>query len=211
VRRVIDAALRGTTIDAALSLPPTCLLSLLRAPFGSPAVSTDPVERELPVPQQAKALSGPEPVERPIVVAVDWGEKRIELAGQVILMGASYHFLSQLLPTFLEDIAAGTTPEAFRFTQTHKLAKALGKEEHTVRQRVLRLRKNIVAAFLARANAVVSSDDIVQNLGRGYRLNPHLAVQSAQREMIRDPHEHDVTPSAAMSQFDPETEDSGRA
>jgi hypothetical protein len=199
IRKTIDAALQSLTTKEWLNLSPRCLLSLLRAPFGSPAIVHDPVAGEPTIEAQASALAGPNPVTRPIVLNLDQNSMYFFVAGGVTVGGAGFRLLNVLAQTYFEDLSAGRVIEERRFISARKLGELLRIDEQTVRQRVHRIRSDMTGQFLQKLNQSLQLDDVIENDGTGYRLNPHLAIRPATYRTPRPDDGLNVTADFEMS------------
>ena len=92
-------------------------------------------------------------------------------------MGAGYGLVCALAKEFEEDIESGIMKDSFRYIKADELAKRLGIDEQSLRQRVSRTRKALEQQFLNNCDIQLDPDDVVQNEEwKGYRLNPYLLL-----------------------------------
>lgn len=174
---VIDDELRANaTLIQTLTLPSTSLLAMIIAPMAEGEFYGDPIEEEEPSSVQA-AKDSATYARVPIVFAVDGQTKRVLFRGGPPLTGSAYHVVSELLKEFVEDIEKGIPKSSFRFVKPRSLAERLGVQEHTLRQRVTRMRRVLDEGFTSAMGMPLDIDDIIENHPwRGYRLNPYLLL-----------------------------------
>jgi hypothetical protein len=93
VVRVVDNALGQTTLDSILTLPRTCLLSLIQTPLGRHSESLrDPIEFE-PRPDERSEVPAVKPA--PLAVSLNY-RKSLAIVGAIELKGASFRLLDGL-------------------------------------------------------------------------------------------------------------------
>ncbi len=196
VVEVVDHELKNNaSLVRALSLPDTSLLAMIVSPMAKQPDYLDPIEGEQPPSTQA-ATDPPIRARQQLVFALDSDGRRIKFHGGPELTGAAFSLIQALLKEFLEDINAGTPKAEFHFVRADTLAKRLGINEQSLRQRVSRTRTSLEKQFLLAADIQLDDEDVIQNEEwKGYRINPYLLlVKSAQLQ--------NGEASAAMSQVD---------
>ena len=145
---------------------------------------SDPIEHELPPSAQASADKAVL-MERRFAFAIDVESKHIVFADGALLKGANYRLFARLLVQFKEDLDAGRAPQDFGFISVEKLEEDLSVEEHALRQRVVRIRRDLQQQFAARIGYSIDEQDIIQtSRSKGYRLNPYLLLDE-RNQIIR--------------------------
>ena len=171
--QIVDRELKNNaSLVHILSLPMTSLLAMIVSPVAKQADYIDPIEVEQPASAQAATM-----VAQPVVFAIDHGTRKVIFRGGPELKGAGYGLVCALAKEFEEDIESGITKDAFRYIKADELAKRLGIDERSLRQRVSRTRKALEQQFLNNCDIQLDSEDVVQNEEwKGYRLNPYLLL-----------------------------------
>lgn len=200
---VAEAELRmNSGLDQVLDMPPTSLLAMIGAPAGAEVPVGDPTEREAPA--SAQAAANPIPIRnRRFAFAIDEAEETILFSDGPVLSGVSFALFSRLAVQFRRDVDSGAKVDEFKFINTATLMTDLSVEEHTLRQRVARIRASLKSQFIAAIDYVIDEDDFIQNIPwQGYRLSPYLLIESPSqvrnRLAVTTSSAH-VTPSASGS------------
>jgi len=167
---------KASAFDSVLTLPATSLLAMINAPVGveiSPP-NLDSVEP----PASVQAAADPTPVkDRRLFMAIDAQKRSLLLPEGIEVTGASYQLVARLAEQFRIDLAAGKLPAFYDYVTTATLTKHFQISDHTLRQRVLRMRIALREKFAAKTGYVLDDDDIVQNRQwQGYRLNPYIRL-----------------------------------
>ena len=174
VVRVANAALAETTLDTVLTLPPTCLLSLLRSPGGFQSeVLRDPVELEPPARERAQAPSA-----TTISVSLNRRRRRAVVGTGVVLTGTSFDLIATLADyrnlTQLEH-----RDDEGAYFPTARLMSQWSVDGETVRRRVMRCRKSLSKGFREKYGETIADDAVVQSSRwNGYRLNPNVLLRT---------------------------------
>jgi hypothetical protein len=174
---VVNSELRrNAEFDQVLEIPSTSLLAMIGAPTGVEAPATDPSETEPAASTQA-ALNPTTVKDRRFAITVDDAAKKILFSHGPKLTGASFLLVARLVQPFRSDLDSGADPQSFKYVPTKTLMHDLGATEHTVGQRVLRVRNLLREQFLAAINYIIDDEDIIQSKSwNGYRLNPYLML-----------------------------------
>jgi hypothetical protein len=159
VIQIVDRELKNNaSFVHILSLPMTSLLAMIVSPVAKQADYIDPIEVEQPASAQAATM-----VAQPVVFAIDHGTRKVIFRGGPELKGAGYGLVCALAKEFEEDVESGITKDSFRYIKADELAKRLGIDEQSLRQRVSRTRKALEQQFS-------TPKDVVQNEEwKGYR------------------------------------------
>lgn len=195
VAQAIDRELaRRATLQDALALPTTSLIAMIQSPIAAQPAITDSVEHELPASVQA-ASSVHRVLQRPIRFAVDQDTKRVVFAHQITLKRAGFRVVVELLKEYREDQEKNRSPDHCRSVAARRLAERLDVDEDTLRQTIRRIRRRLATDFQAKMGVALDDADVIETVdGRGYRLNPHLAlVSAAVIEAVAADRERDVT------------------
>jgi hypothetical protein len=167
---------KHATLASALALPATSLLAMIVSPIAQQPVYSDPIEAEPSAAMQAAS----DPHDYPplqIALAVDTAGRKVSFQDGIEFSGAMFELISVLAAEFDKDIAAGTSKPEYHFVKASLLAKKLGIEEPSLRQRISRTRDGIETAFLQKLGHQLDTNDVIENRGwSGYRLNPYLLV-----------------------------------
>jgi hypothetical protein len=121
---------------------------------------------------------------RPLRFAVDRAAKRVVLTGGVALGQGDFKLVEALLEAYTQDRDANRPAADCRFVRADRLARRMGVDDETLRARVSRTRKSLKREslkreFLARFGVEPDEHEVIETgNGRGYRLNPHLALVS---------------------------------
>lgn len=147
------------------ALPPGSLLSLCFSRSTIPATPTNDVDRQL--------ADFMDRLDAPVCMfAVDEEAQRICFRGEFWLEGANFKLFKALLP---HHRSAKARMSEVPFIEPWKLANELGLEEQSLRQRVTRLRNDVVERLAVDQGIILEIDDFVENRpGKGYRLAPAL-------------------------------------
>jgi hypothetical protein len=174
---VVDEALKKkASLTEVLNLPPTSLLSMLLSPMAGQPGYSDPIEQEPSAATQAAADPHGYHVEM-IAIAVDPHSRKVLFKDGNGIGGKDYDLVAKLAELHNADLDAGTFRSEHRFSTARELAKQLGVEEHTVRQRVSRCRAKIELLFLTKFDRQLGPDDVIENAEwQGYRLNPYVLL-----------------------------------
>jgi hypothetical protein len=121
----------------------TSLLAMIVSPVAKQADYIDPIEVEQPASAQAATM-----VAQPVVFAIDHGTRKVIFRGGPELKGAGYGLVCALAKEFEEDVESGITKDSFRYIKADELAKRLGIDEQSLRQRVSRTLKALEQQFL---------------------------------------------------------------
>jgi 7-cyano-7-deazaguanine synthase in queuosine biosynthesis len=177
---VVNRELRSNAgFEQALRLPPTSLSAMINAPLGATPVFQDPIQNEPIASDQAAADQRPI-AERRVVFALDAQARRVVFADGPSLKGKSFELIERLAVQFNADLATGKGPEEFTYVPTRTLLRELGVQEHTLGQRVLRIRKTLEEQFVAALDYVLDEQDFIQSdRWKGYKLNPYLLLVDA--------------------------------
>lgn len=176
VVRVIDYALAQTTLDSVLTLPRTCLLSLLRSPTGLRSESLrDPIEQEPPARERAET---PAPSAPTITVSLNHARETAVVAASVTLRGTSFTLIAALAHhrhrTQLEKLS-----DTDSYLDTPRLVSLWSIDAEVVRRRVWRCRKSLREGFRERLGQAIDDDAVVQtSRWDGYRLHPDVHVRT---------------------------------
>jgi hypothetical protein len=173
VVRVANAALAETTLDAILTLPPTCLLSLLRSPGGlqSEVLRRDPVELEPPARERAHAPSA-----TTISVSLNRRRKTAVVGTGVVLTGTSFDLIDALAD-YRSRTQLEHRDDEDAYLPTARLMSQWSVEGETVRRRVMRCRKSLSKSFRENYGQTIADDAVVQSSRwHGYRLNPNVLL-----------------------------------
>jgi hypothetical protein len=177
VIQIVDRELKNNaSLVQTLSVPVTSLLAMIVSPVAKQPDYIDPIEAEQPASAQA-ATDTHTIVAQPVVFAIDHGTRKVIFRGGPELKGAGYELVCALAKEVEEDIESGITKDAFRYIKADELAKRLGIDEQSLRQRVSRTRKALEQQFLNNCDIQLDPQDVVQNEEwKGYRLNPYLLL-----------------------------------
>lgn len=169
VRSVLDHKIKTLGVDLT-NLPSGCLISMIVSEVGPE-----------PARQPATELPPPRTVEyRPITFTAE--KDRVQFLGGPTFAGGKASVINGLLAKFDTDTEAGIDHDTFRFTRAKDLAKAIGIDETTLRQRIGRLRRALEQGFLKTSDQLLDENDIIENREwRGYRLNPYLLHLTAEQ------------------------------
>lgn len=207
VVRVANAALAETTLDAILTLPPTCLLALLRSPggFQPEVLRRDPVELEPPARERAQTQWA-----TAISVSLNRRRKEAVVGAGVVLSGTSFDLIATLADhrnrTQLEQ-----RDDDESYLPTGRLMSQWSVEGEIVRRRVMRCRKSLSKGFRENYGQLIDDDAVVQSRRwHGYRLNPNVVLRT---EAAPDsaPRVDGVTSSSRRSRLHPRDLDKTRA
>lgn len=178
VRGVVDANLRALTFHERVSLPKTSLLSLISAPFGSPApVREDPTERELSAPEQARLLPAPDLV-RPVMLWFDHLAAVAHFTSGIRISGVGYTLIAVLADRRFEDHVARRAPEAFEFIKSDILATRLQLSDESLRQQVHRIRTELKAQFNKALDVELAQNEVIESHPwKGYRLAGDVVIR----------------------------------
>ncbi|MBA3726960.1 MAG: hypothetical protein H0W86_11040 [Armatimonadetes bacterium] len=176
VIQIVDRELKNNaSLVQTLSVPVT-LLGMIVSPVAKQPDYIDPIEVEQPASAQA-ATDTHTIVAQPVVFAIDHGARIVIFRGGPQLKGAGYGLVCALAKEFEGDIESGITKDSFRYIKADNLAKRLGIDEQSLRQRVSRTRKALEQQFLNNCDIQLDFQDVVQNEEwKGYRLNPYLLL-----------------------------------
>lgn len=160
----------------ALSLPDTSLLAMISAPLTSVSLTQDPIENEARACEQAAAEKAPV-AERRFAFALDEGARRAVFADGPVIKGKNFDLILRLAVQFRADLAFEKSPKDFTYVPTRTLMGDLGIEEHTLGQRVFRIRREMERQFVQAIDYMLDDQDVIQsNRWRGLRLNPYLLL-----------------------------------
>jgi 7-cyano-7-deazaguanine synthase in queuosine biosynthesis len=197
VRGVIDRAFATMTVSKASSLPKSCLLTLVHAPYGSPAIRADPIEVEPTAAEQAQRQGHAASVER-IAVYFDRDAKAAVFGPTVRMSGVAYALLSALADQRFEDHTRRRPTRLFASISAAALSERLGLTEESLRQQVLRVRHALRRKFSEAFDIALGANDVIENCPRsGYRLASGVAIRSS-----ADPIAPNVTMIGKMSRSD---------
>jgi hypothetical protein len=174
---VVDNQLKAHAgVAQALTLAGTSLLAMINAPLGAAPTFKKPFEMEPPASVQT--ASNKQPVkDRRIALAIDEKRRRVLFDFGLELKGNDFVLFDRLAECFRSDKANGRPAEQYSFTATKKLLGYLLIEEHTLLQRVRRIRKQLEKHFLTASDYMLDEQDIIQSRRwKGYRLNPYLLL-----------------------------------
>jgi hypothetical protein len=174
---VVDGELKNSaSLSQALALPASSLLAMIVSPIARQAQYEDPVESEPTAAAQAAVDPHNYTTER-ITLAIDEVGRKIIFKQGVEFGGSIYELIAALDQEFEADLNAGTFRDQYQFVKARVLAKRLRINQQSLRQRVLRARKQIGLAFLNAFDRQLDLADVIQNVGwKGYRLNPYLLL-----------------------------------
>lgn len=177
VIEVVDARLRTHAgFVNAQELASTSLLAMINSPLGAAPVLRDPAELEAPASQQA-ALDNKPIRERRFTLAVDGAAKCVVFVDGPELRGKAFELVKRLAEQFQEDRTERKKPEQHTFVATRTLMQDLKIKEHSLSQRVLRIRTSLKEQFVRSTDYMIDEQDIIQSdRWKGYRLNPYLIL-----------------------------------
>src|SRR5262249_26125485 len=159
--------------DSALSLPATCLLTMINAPFAGGPAYMDPVEREPSASAQA-ALDQRIVANRQFLFAMDHKTKIVVFAGGPQLKGVAYELFAILAEQYRRNHDNGPSKDAYVFVRATDPRKILHVNEATLRKRVLAARTSLSRQFSEAIDYLIDEQDIIQSRRwSGYRLNPY--------------------------------------
>ena len=94
----------------------------------------------------------------------------------LVFEGADHELLNVLREMYVRDLYALAAPEKHEAIRGNVLAKRLGIDEKSMRQRITRFRKRVAEGFRDKIGRSLDDNDIVQNERKwdGYRLNPYV-------------------------------------
>ncbi|SDB58592.1 hypothetical protein [Bauldia litoralis] len=202
VCRVTNVALREhATVGSASSLPRTCLLALLRSPTGLIVEKLrDPTEHEAPIAEQATLRNIPV-LPRPIVVTFHHAARFATIAGAVEIGGVGYSLLAALADLRLREMSERCSRSGYGFLSPEKLARTQAITEAALRQQVSRVRQQLQEKFERAFEITPDKDEIIESKGwSGYRLNPHLLLDSVEETAVASASRGDVTTLSPTSQ-----------
>ena len=157
-KRHMDALVRG-------ELPAGALLSMC---FNRSRIEVAPPSNYDRQVKDFMDRLGPQPFE----FAVDDEAGRVLFKGDFYLDGAGYKLVAALLEKFRAGKTAATE---IAFIPAPDLADALGITEASLRQQVMRVRKQVADRLAVDLGIVPAAADFIENKERsGYRLNPDL-------------------------------------
>jgi 7-cyano-7-deazaguanine synthase in queuosine biosynthesis len=161
-------------LSATLSLPSSSLLAMIGASVGNIERIKDATETQQPASAQAAADIRPVK-ERRFVFAVDELNRKIIFTDGPKLCGKDFEFFALLLMQYRQDLDAGRTPIAHAYVPTRTLLERLRILEHTLTQRVRRVRMSLSQQFVKSSNYIIDLHDVIQSARwKGFRLNPYL-------------------------------------
>lgn len=186
VRRVIDGAFATMTVSKAISLPKSCLLTLVHSAYGSPAVRGDLIEAEPTAAEQAQRRGQAAPRER-ISVYFDRDAKAAVFGPTVRMSGVAYALLSALADQRFEDHTRRRPTRLFASISADALADKLGLTEESLRQQILRVRQALRRKFSEAFDIALGTNDVIENCPRsGYRLASGVAIRSSEEQIAPD-------------------------
>jgi hypothetical protein len=149
---------------------------MINSPVGAAPTFKDPFELEPLASAQAAARK--EPIkDRRFAFAVDRMNRVVLFDYGLRLEGVWYSLIARLTDQLIADKKAGKPPACHLFVRTKTLLVDLKVEEHTLLQRIRRMRKTLERHFLATIDYMPDPEDVVQSKRwYGYRLNPYLAL-----------------------------------
>jgi hypothetical protein len=160
----------------ALNLPDTSLLAMINAPLVAGPIFRDPIEKEPTASAQGAAERAPVG-ERRFIFALDNEGRRVLFNDGPVIKGRNFDLIARLAAQFRADLASRKSREEFAFISTGTLLRDLDIQEHSLGQRVSRIRKELELQFVQAIDYMVDDQDVVQsNRWKGYRLNPYLVL-----------------------------------
>jgi hypothetical protein len=163
---------------------------MINAPLAALPPFQDPIENEPTASAQA-AADKTVIRDRRLTLALDEKTCRVLFVDGPILKGKSFELFARLAIQFRSDHAAGKRPEEFSFVRTGELLGDLNIAEHTLGQRVFRIRKDLEQQFLDATDFMLDQQDVIQSdRWKGYRLNPYLLLVDAS-QLHESPKCHD--------------------
>jgi hypothetical protein len=177
VLAVVDNELRTNAgFVQALSLPGTSLLAMINAPLGAGPISQDTIDNEPTASAQAASDNKPITVRR-FVFALDDAARRVMFSDGPVVKGRSFDLFVRLAAQFRTDLAVRKSPEEFTYVPTRMLLRDLKIQEHSLGQRVFRVRKELERQFISAIDYMLDDQDVIQSdRWKGYRLNPYLLL-----------------------------------
>jgi 7-cyano-7-deazaguanine synthase in queuosine biosynthesis len=175
---IFDAELRKhSSLDELLSLPPTSLVSMIRAPLAR----QDGFENR----RVDDSVGRPKP-ERPLrhrgrtTFAIDG--QRVLFGDGPTVSGKGSQLFRRLAEQYRSDLQGGKEPAAYLYVSTKRLTDEFNISEEALRQQVHRLRTDLERKFEADTGYTLDREDIVQSTNwTGYRLNPFLIEVDARQ------------------------------
>ena len=174
---VIDDEMRANAgFVQALRLPDTSLLAMINAPLVAGPIFRDPIENEPTASAQAAADKVPA-AQRRFIFSLDEQARRVVFTDGPVVKGRNFDLVARLAAQFRIDLASRKSPEEFAYVPTGTLLRDLKIEEHSLGQRVSRIRKELERQFVQAIDYMVDDQDVVQShRWKGYRLNPYLVL-----------------------------------
>ena len=177
VLNVVNRELRvHADFSTSQALPGTSLLAMIHSPVGTGAAFTDPIENE-PVAAVQATDARITSHKRRFVLALSRQQRRIIFEDGPVITGAGFKLLERLATQFELDLTAGTPTKSFAYVSMQTLMTHLKATEHTVAQRVLRVRKDLKRGVAEAIDYILDEQDVIQSRpGHGYRLSPYLLL-----------------------------------
>ena len=159
---VVDSELANrASLNQALALPAHSLLGMIVSPIAKQPGYEDPVESELTSIEQAAADQHDYTIKQ-IAMAIDASCRKVIFKHGIEFGGSAYELIAALNHEFEDDLDAGTFRDQYRFVKANALAKRLGTDEQSLRQRVSQARKKIEQAFLTAFDQQLDPDDVIK-------------------------------------------------
>jgi 7-cyano-7-deazaguanine synthase in queuosine biosynthesis len=115
-------------------------------------------------------------------IEMEWagdGQHVAFLGAGTISSPATYSILELLIEPYLRDRQALRSIDKYRFTRSASLARALEKEEESLRRQISRFRRRVSTLFQERCGLTLSADSVIETRNwKGYRLNPRVHLVS---------------------------------
>ncbi|MDP2270487.1 MAG: response regulator [Archangium sp.] len=184
---IVITAFGGQKLFSAEFLGQRGACDYLQKPFGSGDALNKKLE--LALCGEGAFTVQSQPSNKVVQLRFDPGERRV-LIEEIEFTGASYDLLVALRDRFLVDHGALVRHDRYGGLTGFELAHQWSIEDHAVRQRVAKFRKQVAADFLSRLGRSLADDDIIENLRTrdGYRLNPLVVkVVAWEQEMGAPP------------------------
>lgn len=158
---------------ADLSLPETCLASLIIAPVARQPVVAEADGAEA---QPSRQPCG-EPARSPIVFAIDDEERTIVFTCGTRIIGSASELIYMLAVRYREDLTNRKPKEKYQYIPTARLVDQLGIDDPTLRQQVYRCRAWLSRNLKATLGRIPGPNEVIDNKKwKGYRLNPHMVL-----------------------------------
>ena len=143
-----------------MAVPQGSLLSMILAPEATDIEVVDPVETEPSLAEQVDARVVPM-MPRPITFSIERGRRRVTLCETIVLGGVSAGVITALMPNYLAGLQAGEGDAGFTYLSAEDLADALQTDPPTLRQKIARSRRGLLAPFVERFGVEPAADDVI--------------------------------------------------